>query len=203
MMVDTVNWTRDAKMFRSLTYFLYGTWPCTHMDENFHRRLAKEGKWPWEWTAPLDIQIREEEEASQHRHLSLCTLATVRWRQPLLHALSTTLCLASLGPKQWFQPTRSRTSKTMTKKKKKKIFPPFSSLRYFSQWQKLTHQPIDFLPQYHSTNWEWGSRRLSLNPAIPTFHTALKWAEAGKSAGPCATPSLGFVPGILFLTLPG
>lgn len=46
MMVDTVNWTRDAKMFRSLTYFLYGTWPCTHMDENFHRRLAKEGKWP-------------------------------------------------------------------------------------------------------------------------------------------------------------
>lgn len=76
---------------------------------------------------------------------------------------------------------------------KKKIFPPFSSLRYFSQWQKLTHQPIDFLPQYHSTNWEWGSRRLSLNPAIPTFHTALKWAEAGKSAGPSEPHLLWFL----------
>lgn len=55
---DNLTGLRDAKVLR------LHTWACAHMDDYFHRELAKQGRLPREWTAPLDRQNKEEEEAS-------------------------------------------------------------------------------------------------------------------------------------------
>lgn len=59
----SVNLTglRDAKVLRLLKHI---SLCIAHMDDYFHRELAKQERLPGEWTAPLDRQNKEEEEAS-------------------------------------------------------------------------------------------------------------------------------------------